>query len=201
MKPAFLLAYRVVTAALAVGVVALQMVNGYFHPSFDYPNYLSYFTIQSNLFAAGILIAAMVSPRADRWTWFRGAATVYLSLTGGVYFLLLAGREPFWTTPGGQTNAVLHYAVPLLMLADWWFAPGVRVHFRAALWWLVYPLLFVSYSLLRGMVTGWYPYPFLDASAPGGYVKVAIVCAVLAAWLAAYIGVLTRARRTESKQE
>ena len=40
--------------------------------------------------------------------------------------------------------------------------------------WLVYPILWVRLTLLRGAVDGWYPYPFLDP-ADGGYGMVAIV--------------------------
>ena len=30
------------------------------------------------------------------------------------------------------------------------------------MWWLVFPLVWTAYTLIRGAIVDWYPYPFLD---------------------------------------
>ncbi len=203
-KPLAVAIYRLSVGMVALGTVIAQTVNGFFHPPFDYPNYFSFFSIQGNLFAAFVLTASAVRTfrggRGDNLTFWRGAATLYLTLAGTVYFVLLRGSDEGWRTPGEQTNAVLHYLVPAALLADWWLTPGARIAFRSALLWLAYPLIFVLYSLLRGRFTGWYPYPFLDAPT-AGYPGIVMVCLVMAAAMIAFITLMTgtTARRAETK--
>ncbi|MBK6825986.1 MAG: Pr6Pr family membrane protein [Chitinophagaceae bacterium] len=49
--------------------------------------------------------------------------------------------------------------------------------------WLVFPAFYLTYTLIRGALVNWYPYPFVDAGNLG-YVKVALnSLAVLAAIL------------------
>jgi hypothetical protein len=37
---------------------------------------------------------------------------------------------------------------------------------------LIYPLAWVAFSLVRGVLTGWWPYPFLDPTGPAGWLGV-----------------------------
>ena len=46
--------------------------------------------------------------------------------------------------------------------------------YRDGLLWLVFPLVWIVVTLVRGAADGWYPYPFLDP-ANGGYGTVAVV--------------------------
>jgi membrane protease YdiL (CAAX protease family) len=51
--------------------------------------------------------------------------------------------------------------------------------------WLAWPLVYLAYSLVRGAVVDWYPYPFLDPDESGGYAGVAgYALAILAAFTA-----------------
>ena len=45
--------------------------------------------------------------------------------------------------------------------------------------WLIFPIVYVVYSLVRGPIADWYPYPFLDPNLDGGAGKVAIMVVVL----------------------
>ncbi len=49
--------------------------------------------------------------------------------------------------------------------------------------WIVYAALFAVYSLVRGVIVDWYPYPFLDPRA-NGYVSLVIGLVVLAVAMA-----------------
>jgi hypothetical protein len=136
---------------------------------------------------------------ADGSVRYRG----YIAIVGVTYSLLL---RSLWSPPGAQKVAdnLLHDLVPIMYVAYWL----VFIHKGSLLWndalsWAVYPLVYFFYSLIRGAVTGWYPYPFIDVS-KFGYPRVManaamFVCAFLTvALLTVAIGRLT-ARSTRLK--
>ncbi|MBL0886968.1 Pr6Pr family membrane protein [Myceligenerans indicum] len=137
-------------------------------------NFFSYFTIESNVLIALVLIGLGAFgrgpqvPRNRVVQALRGAATLYISMTGVIFATLLAGIEglPLTATPWG--NVVLHYLIPVAALIDWLFdPPQVAVTRRTLIVWLLYPLAYTAWALVRGSLDGWYPYPFLDAAARG----------------------------------
>jgi hypothetical protein len=146
------------------------------HPTAFYTvNFFSYFTIESNLFATALLLygaarGLLGGRRADSpgHDLLRGAAVLYMTITGLVYVLVLSGSKP--AVP--WANAVVHYAMPIVIVLDWLFDPPRSRLVRAALGrWLIFPLVFFAYTLIRGALVNWYPYPFLDA-ATKGYARV-----------------------------
>ena len=90
-----------------------------------------------------------------------------------VFTVLLSGLDPPLTRSLGQHGAALPDADRghARLAVD---RPVRRIGFRTALPWLGVPLVYVAYSLLRGPLVDWYPYPFLDP-ADGGYGRVAVV--------------------------
>ncbi len=102
---------------------------------------------------------------------------VYTATVGVVYGLLLSGYTEALQTPVPWVNNVLHRLMPLVLAADWLIQPPAhRISYRQALLWVVYPLLWLAYTLVRGLGVGWYPYPFLDPERVGGYAGVAAYC-------------------------
>lgn len=78
-----------------------------------------------------------------------------MTLTGVIYFLLLRGLEEQLQIPVPWVNTVLHYVIPavVLVLADWLAVlPPRTVRVREALVWVLFPALYVPYSLIRGGV-------------------------------------------------
>ena len=160
-------------------------------------NFFSFFTIESNLLAiAVLLIGGVFDPRSQRWAYVRGAATLYMVITGIVYAALLANQEVGLTA--AWVDSAMHQVTPAVLLADWiCFRPWSRASYRAALAWLAFPLVYLAYSLSRGAVVDWYPYPFLDPRHPGGYGRVAafaVVLAVVMALLAVAVNAIGRKR-------
>ena len=180
------------------GLLALAAVGFLFgrnrrDQDFSAVNFFSYFTIESNLFAAAVLLAGAVRPRGRRPTpaadLVRGAAVLYLATTGVVYRVLLAESVDESDAALAWADAVVHRVMPLVVVGDWLIdPPRTRLTRRHALVWLAYPVAFVAYSLVRGRMVAWYPYPFLDPEEAGGYARVAAHCAgiaggvLLAAW-------------------
>ncbi|MEH0844995.1 Pr6Pr family membrane protein [Micromonospora sp. CPCC 205711] len=139
---------------------------------------LPYFTIQSNV-AVG-LFAGYAAWRAwqrqpEPPSALKGAVTLYITITGVVYHLVLANpASPFAMTQPERAlgealgNQFLHTVVPVLAIADWaLFDQRGRLRFRHAAWWLAFPLAYLGFALLRGLVVHRYPYPFIDAGQLG----------------------------------
>ncbi len=142
-------------------------------------SFFSFFTIESNIFASVVFLAAALLPttKGDSGTrdMVRGAATLYMVTTGMVYVLLLSGLEESLQTPIPWVNLQLHYIMPIAVALDWVMdPPRQRIPFRRALVWLAFPALYFVYSLVRGPFVGWYPYPFLNPESAGGYGRIAL---------------------------
>jgi len=159
--------------------VAAQMKTLADNGALDVVNFFSFFTIQSNLIGVAALAATAVTPAPrPRWLeWLRGAAVVYLTVTFIVVIALLqgvdVGLQLLWV------DFALHKLMPLIVVVDFVLdPPRTRLSTRDALLWLVFPLIWLAYTLIRGPIAGWYPYPFLDP-AHGGYGPVAVTSLVI----------------------
>ena len=178
-------AFRVFFAGLTVVAIVVQLASLAGKGTLNPVNYFSYFTIDSNLIATGVLIAAALNrdrastPRLDL---VRGGAVVYMSITGIVFTLLLSNTDVDTAIP--WVNSVVHELMPLVMLADWLITPpAARQRLRHGLLWLSFPLVWIVYTIIRGAIVNLYPYPFLNP-ANGGYASVAVYCvAILIAML------------------
>lgn len=178
-------AFRVFFAGLTVVAIVVQLASLAAKGTLNPVNYFSYFTIDSNLIAIGVLIAAALNrdrastPRLDL---VRGGAVVYMSITGIVFTLLLSNTDVDTAIP--WVNSVVHELMPLVMLADWLITPpAARLPMRQGLLWLSFPLVWIVYTIIRGAIVNLYPYPFLNP-ANGGYASVAVYCvAILIAML------------------
>ncbi|MEH0825077.1 MULTISPECIES: Pr6Pr family membrane protein [unclassified Micromonospora] len=206
--PAILLRLAVVLAVLA-GIVLTALGPA------TVTGLLPYFTIQSNV-AVGVLAGygawCALRDRPEPPSVLKGAVTLYITITGTVYHLVLANpASPFaMVQPDRQPgewwgNQFLHTVVPLLALADWaLFDRRGRLRPRYAAWWLAFPVGYLCFALVRGLVVGSYPYPFIDAGELG-YDGVTVSAVGFAAvfWLLGllFVGVdrlLARAGRTGS---
>ncbi|TGO05326.1 Pr6Pr family membrane protein [Serinibacter arcticus] len=163
------IASLVVRALVVVLVVAaeIELISAA-GETFQAANHYSYFTILSNVFGALVMAAAIVRPIPDG---LRGAAVTFLMLTGIVYNLMLRGVDVQTTA---FANLALHVVVPILVVLDWLLAPPrTRLTIRHVLLWMIVPLAYLAYSLVRGPIVDWYPYPFLDPR-PSGYGTVVV---------------------------
>lgn len=137
---------------------------------------LSFFTIQSNILSAIVSAQLARDPHRDGKFWrpLRTTTLLGITITGIVYGTVLAKvHEP----KGWQqvtTNTVFHYIVPIMMVLGWLlFGPRPRISPATIGWSLLWPLAWLVYSLVRGAITHWYPYPFLDVITHG-YARVSI---------------------------
>lgn len=130
----------------------------------------SYFTIQSNLLVlvASALLALRPARAGRVMAVLHLDALLCIAVTGVVYHAVLADDGADLTPSGDLANFLLHTVSPI---GTWvvWLLVGPRPRFRAATvaWSVVYPLGWIAYTFVRGGITGWYPYPFLDVGAIG----------------------------------
>ncbi|MDQ2973103.1 MAG: Pr6Pr family membrane protein [bacterium] len=111
---------------------------------------------------------------------FRGAAALYMIITGIVFSLLLSGLDNVALTAVPWDNVVLHYIMPIVLLVDWLVdRPAKALSFKQSLVWLIYPAVYVIYSLIRGALVGWYPYPFLNPETMGYLIVVSTSVGIL----------------------
>ncbi len=168
-------------------------------------NFFSYFTILSNLLVAACLTTLLLSPSSGLGSFFskvsvQSAIAVYIFIVGLVYNLVLRN---IWSPKGWQLVAdnLLHVAVPVLFVLYWViFTTKNILQWKTILPWLIFPMIYLTYSMLRGPVADWYPYPFLHAGELG-YGKVSINSLfVLMAFLLVGLGVIAFNRAGKKKQ-
>jgi hypothetical protein len=163
--------FRLLTGLLGLAAVVTEIATLVERGTFVAANFFSYFTILTNvLVGVTMLVAALLTAagRLETLDVVRGAAAVYALVVGIGFAVLLSGLEDVAFTAVPWDNVVLHYLVPAAVLVDLVLdPPRRRLRFVPSLGWLAFPLAYLAYSLVRGEITGWYPYPFLDPATDG----------------------------------
>jgi hypothetical protein len=146
-------------------------------------NFFSFFTILTNLFVAIVLLASAINlirgkHQTETDDILRGSATVSIAIVGIVFGLLLSNMDSGMIP---WTNFVAHYLMPIVMVLDWLFQPPRTTLVPRHVWyWIIYPVAYLIYSLIRGAFTNWYPYWFIDpAKSPGGWTGVILYSAAI----------------------
>ncbi|MFW0795509.1 Pr6Pr family membrane protein [Gordonia sp. CPCC 205515] len=177
---------RLGIAALGVAALVTLPLQQFDDPGFSLGNFFSYFTILSNAVAVVVLlVGAIAAPTGAAWQWVRGATTTAMVITAIVYALLLSGIDV--NLHIDWVNGVLHRVVPLYLLVDWAVFRPRRLPRRSWLSWLTVPLVYGVYTLIRGPIVNWYPYPFLDPRAQG-YLEMTLSVVMVFAGMAALAG-------------
>ncbi|GAA1232950.1 hypothetical protein GCM10009665_24020 [Kitasatospora nipponensis] len=151
---------------------------------------LVYFTVESNVIVLGYFAGAVywmvrrgtVQAPAPR---LRGAATLYILITGLVAHILLNhGANPLPGLVSGPSadrlqnwsSFFLHYVTPVMVVLDWLcLKPRNASRWRDLPLWLAFPLGYAAVTMARAaLFPGFpnkYPYFFFDPSGHGyGYV-------------------------------
>lgn len=132
-------------------------------------NLFSYFTIQSNILTLVGAAGLAVKPDRDGGLWrvVRLDGLLGIVVTGAVFGTVLAGLVHH-TGVSWWCDTAFHYFAPWWALIGWLlFGPRPRVDWRTVGWSVVWPVAWLVYTFVRGAVTGFYPYPFLDVTELG----------------------------------
>jgi len=134
--------------------------------------YFSYFTILTNLMVAIYSTVLWLAPGSRAGQFLARAQTataiaVYISIVGLIYNGVL---RSLWQPEGLQKllDNLLHLVIPLLFVLYWSiFVPKATLQWKNLYAWLLYPLCYILYILIRGSFSGFYPYPFISVSEIG----------------------------------
>lgn len=163
LSPAARLAAALLAAVAAVSIAAQSTVIP------DGPDTIGgtiwvmagYFTILTNALIVISTGAMAARGRALSPGWL-GGLTLWIAIVGVIYHTMLSD---LWDPQGlaWWADQGLHSAVPALTFL-WWagFAPKAGLGWRHAALWLIWPLIYAAYALIRAGFTGAYPYPFID---------------------------------------
>ena len=135
-------------------------------------NFFSFFTVLTNTLVATVLSYAWVGRDSAARRFFLAPAVssgiaVSIVLVGLAYSLLL---RHLWQPEGFQLIAdeLLHDVMPVLFLIYWWrCVPKGSLRLKHIGAWMIYPLVYFAYALLRGDLLGQYQYPFIDVATLG----------------------------------
>ncbi len=141
-------------------------------------NFISYFTILCNSLIAVSLTVHTIAPKSKMGSFFSSPTVqtgiaLNIFIVGLVYNTVLRG---IWEPKGWQLVAdnLLHVVVPFLYVLYWIvFVPKGTLKWKDGISWTYFPLFYLVYSLIRGHLVDWYPYPFLNV-AKFGYTQVFI---------------------------
>lgn len=182
-RNAFLISYKLFFALLGFSSIVAEMVVLMERGVFKAENFFSYFTIETNILVVATLLLSAVAIAAGKESKFdllRSATTVYILVVGIGFSALLSHLEDAKLTAVPWDNVVLHYIIPVAMLVDFLTdRPRKKLAFSKALLWLLFPIMYATYALVRGGMTGWYPYPFLNPDISGAGSVVATVIGLL----------------------
>lgn len=176
IKPSILSVVRLVLGILALTAIGRQLVIQ-IQQGASLDNFFSYFTNLSNLFAAVVLLLGAQRGLARREVLMPGdqvrlIPAVSMAVVGIVFTVLLRSEDLGALRP--WVNFVLHDLMPCAVVLDWLLEPpSVPLGLRHLMRCLIFPALYLVYSLARGSQVGWYPYPFLNPDRVGGYGAVA----------------------------
>lgn len=134
--------------------------------------FLCYFTILTNLLIGICTSYLLLNPLSKGGRFFakpqtQTAITVYILVVSLVYNIILRSQ---WDPQGAQlvVDTFLHSIIPAVFLIYWIaFVPKNELKWKQVFPWLLYPLIYTVFILIRGTIMNEYPYPFLDVTILG----------------------------------
>lgn len=191
-------------AASLVLQVGLTAADGPLDGWTRVPRLLATFPVQAN---ALIVVSCLLIARrpAAHVHWLIGAVhhagLMGLTATALIYSVALrtvAGPGGWWALAASG----LHYVVPALAVVGWLLVgPRGALRWTTALLAVLWPAGWVLFMLAQGLVTEYYPYPFVDAdrfdyaTVTGNSLAVVGLMAVVAAGFAVVERMVDRSRR------
>lgn len=129
--------------------------------------FFSFFTILTNILVGLYFTSKAFCLTRGPFSLFRKegaltAITAFILIVGLIYLVALRN---IWTPTGLQfiIDELLHTVIPLFVLFYWYLNIKNSVPtIKSLIIWLLYPIFFLLFVLVRGHFSGFYPYPFLN---------------------------------------
>lgn len=192
IRKKLLIGYKMFFALLGISSMIIEIAVLIERHRFFPAHFFSFFTIESNiLFTLTLILSAfaVASGKGNRFDFWRGATSVYILVVGLGFSMLLSSLPNVEFTAVPWDNVVLHYITPAVAVVDLILDRlSIPLSFKKGSLWLIFPAAYLAYSLIRGALIGWYPYPFLDPRTKGyaailGTTTAMIILAVVLVWV------------------
>jgi hypothetical protein len=134
--------------------------------------FFSFFTINTNIVVALCFSFIFFRTNSGLGRFFTKATTItaitiYITIVGIVYNVILRST---WQPEGLQkiVDELLHSVIPVLFILFWLiFIPFEQLKWKNAFSWLIYPFVYITYAIIHGAITKFYPYPFVNVNQLG----------------------------------
>lgn len=153
--------FVIITIALILQVTVLL-------GEISFVSMLLYFTIISNILVVIFLGRSIFKAKfGDGYYYtgnpiFHGAITLYISITGLIYHLLLASTF----MPTGLdwiVNLCTHTIAPVFFFIDWLITQKRKTYkYKYILFWIIFPMVYLVFGTLEGKISGHFRYPFMN---------------------------------------
>ncbi|PWL21018.1 MAG: hypothetical protein DCO81_05400 [Candidatus Aquiluna sp. XM-24bin5] len=172
--------FRALLGLSLLGSVVWQVADRIRVDRFRPFEYFAFFSIDSSIFAGIVVLLSGIwllqgKAETDRQNILRLIVTVSMIIVGVVYHALLGDSAVAPEDIGYEwpriPNLVIHTWAPIAIAVDYLLSiRGAKPKLRKALWVVVYPLIWLFLSIIRGLADGWWPYWFINPSSEGGVV-------------------------------
>jgi hypothetical protein len=182
---------RLVTAFALLASVIYQVTDRLLNNVFRPGEYFAYFTIQTSLIAAVVLAVSGVRELqgvADTkaLNLARLSVSSYAIVVGVVYNALLRGTPVLEGDPDYGydwpvlPNEILHVWAPIFIVLDFAISKtATKIKFKQIFWILVFPTVWLSFTIIRGIITDWWAYWFLNPNLEAGVSGVAMFIMII----------------------
>jgi hypothetical protein len=156
--------FHFIIGIVILSSVVFQIIHLVVNNQLKLINYLSLFTIQTNILLA-VTFILISGNRIQYRIFLRGTATLSILITG-LGFIFLLGAKQSYLLPA--VNLITHYLAPLAGLISWILLPiNQSISYKSGLAWIIYPLIYFLYIMTRGYLIDWYPYNFINPKVVG----------------------------------
>jgi len=172
--------FRALLGLYLLGSVVWQVADRIRVDRFRPFEYFAFFSIDSSIFAGIVVLLSGIwllqgKAETDRQNILRLIVTVSMIIVGVVYHALLGDSAVAPEDIGYEwpriPNLVIHTWAPIAIAFDYLLSiRGAKPKLRKALWVVVYPLIWLFLSIIRGLADGWWPYWFINPGSEGGVV-------------------------------
>ena len=172
--------FRALLGLSLLGSVVWQVADRIRVDRFRPFEYFAFFSIDSSIFAGIVVLLSGIwllqgKAETDRQNILRLIVTVSMIIVGVVDHALLGDSAVAPEDIGYEwpriPNLVIHTWAPIAITVDYLLSiRGAKPKLRKALWVVVYPLIWLFLSIIRGLADGWWPYWFINPGSEGGVV-------------------------------
>jgi len=181
---------RTLIGLALLGSVIWQVADRLRVDLFRPTEYFAFFSISTAIFAGFVVLMSGLTllqgkSESERINIIRLVAAVSMIIVGVVYHALLGDsavdpRDVGYDWPQ-IPNLVIHTYAPIAIAIDYLVSvKGPKPLWRKALWVVVYPLVWLSFSLIRGLADGWWPYWFINPGSEGGVIGMVTFILIIA---------------------